>query len=130
MKLQVFISAVLLSGIVLAAGCSNLVHKSPGEVVTRVYTACNEGKYSEAEGYFSSSLKSLINGQLGAMAGGMQGFCDDSTRKGTLQRVEILKVEVRGEGARVYYRLHFKDGSTKEDHDDLIKENGAWKENH
>ena len=130
MRLQIFIWAVFVSATLFVTGCSKLIHKSPAEVVTSTYVACNAGKYSEAEAYFSSSGKALINGPLGALAGGMQGLCDQQTQKGALQPVEILKVDVRGEGARVYYRRHYKDGSTKEDHDDLIKENGEWKENH
>jgi hypothetical protein len=128
MKADRVISVVLLSLTVMVAGCSKLGGRSPSEVVTRVHTACNEGKYSEAQDHFSSSTKALINGPLGAAAGGMKGLCDKQTRKGALPRVEILKENIRGEGATVDYRLHFKDGTTKEDHDDLIKEDGQWKE--
>lgn len=130
MKLQVSTWVVLLLAFSFVTGCSKLFHNSPAEVVTSIYGVCNAGKYSEAEAYLSSNAKALITGPLGAAGGGVQGFCNYATRNGTLRRVEILKVEIRGEGARVFYRLRFKDGSAKDDHDDLIKENGRWKENH
>ena len=105
-------------------------NNSPSEVSARLEMACNEGKYSEAIDDFSSKLKAAINRPRGRLNGGIQGICNRQTRNSTLQHVEILRVKVQGEAATVYYRLHYKDGTSREDHDDLIKENGEWKVNH
>lgn len=63
------------------------MQKSPGEVVTRMYMDCNAGKYPEAEGYLSASAKSLVNGPLGALAGGMPGVCNQATQ---IRRLELV----------------------------------------
>lgn len=34
---------------------------------------------------------------------------------------------MRGEGAKVFFRIHFKDGKTKDDNEGMIKQNGEWK---
>ena len=109
---------------------SSPTNNSPSEVSAGLEMACNDGKYAEAIDDFSSKLKAAINGPWGRLNGGIQGICNRQTRNSTLRRVEILKVEVQGEGATVFYRLRYKDGTTREDHDDLIKENGEWKVNH
>ncbi len=105
-------------------------HKSPSEVVKSVYAACNDGKYSEAEKYLSKDMTALVHGSLGASQGGMKRACDESTRDGKMTRVEILSERIRGDGATVMARIHFQDGSTKEeDKTELVKEEGAWKIN-
>lgn len=52
---------------------------------------------------------------------------DGVTRKGSIANVEILKEEVRGEGATVRFKLHYKDGKSVEIEEDLIKEGESWK---
>ncbi len=89
--------------------------------------AANEGKYSEAEKYMSSEVINAMKSGLWAIAGGWKGVWDKTTRNGTIHEIEILKEEVRGEGATVYFRIHFKDGKTKDDDEPLIKEGGQWK---
>jgi len=69
----------------------------------------------------------LLHGDMGALVGGIKGVCDTMTRNGKLVKVEIIKESERGEGADVTSRLHFKDGSTNDDHEPLIKVNGDWK---
>jgi hypothetical protein len=110
------------------AGCGiTILEKSPAEVVKSAYTAGNQGRYSEAESYLSTEAEAAVKSQLGAMGGGVKGVWDHNTRNGTIDRIEILSEEVRGEGATVHFRLHFKDGNTKEDGEPLIKEKGHWK---
>jgi len=114
------------------SGCTGgggiaILSKSPGDVVKAAYMAANAGQYSEAEKYLSSEVLNAMKGGLGALAGGMKGMWDKTTRDGTIDRIEILKEDVRGEGAKVLFRIHFKDGKTKDDDEPLIKENGQWK---
>ena len=111
-----------IAALAISTACTNLLHKSPENVVKAFFTAANDGKYSEAEGYLASSTKVLM-----AAAGGIKKIADKETRDGKIESVEILKVETRGEGAKIYYKIHYKDGQTKDDDVSLIKENGEWK---
>ena len=43
---------------------------------------------------------------------GCEAICDEETKQGHLQRVEVLQQEVRGELAQVHYTLYYADGST------------------
>ncbi|MFL5513835.1 MAG: hypothetical protein ACJ8CN_15530, partial [Gemmatimonadales bacterium] len=104
--------ALLLAGLVATVGCrgsssGGLLTKSPSDVVSSAYMAANAGQYSEAEKYLSSEVLNAMKGSLGAMAGGMKAAWDETTRDGTIDKVEILNEEVRGEGAKVYFRIHF-----------------------
>jgi hypothetical protein len=102
--------------------------KSPGDVVKAFYDSANEGLYSEAEALLSESAKNAVHGELGSAGGGIKAVCDHNTRNGTIAAVEILKEDIRGEGATVLAKITYKDGSTN-DHDrtQLIKEKGSWK---
>jgi hypothetical protein len=60
-------------------------------------------------------------------AGGIKKFADNETREGKIKTVEILKVEMRGEGAKVLYKIRYQGGQTKQDDASLIKENVEWK---
>jgi hypothetical protein len=98
---------------------------SPSEVVAALVDACNRGLYSEASTYFSQEL---LNGPTGQRAGGIQMICDGQTRGGTVTNFEALSENIRGEGAIVVGRIHFKDGSTKDqDRTALMRIDGSWK---
>lgn len=105
-----------------SSSCGNLFKKSPEDVVKAFFAAANAGKYSEAEKYLSSSAKMLV-----VLGGGIKELADEKTRDGTIDRVEILKVEKRGEGAKVYYRIHYKYDKPKDDDMSLIIEEGEWR---
>jgi hypothetical protein len=90
--------------------------------------ACNAGEYSKAKTFYTASMQKIIDGDLGAMAGGMKGACDQFTKNGTLASVTITSETIRGEGAIVIADVVFKDGTSKKgDETELVKENGAWK---
>ena len=90
--------------------------------------AANEGKYSEAEKYMSSEIINAIKEGTGVFAGGWKGSWDKITRNGTIQKIEILHGDAGGRfGAVVYFRIHFKDGETKDDSECLIEQGGQWK---
>jgi hypothetical protein len=123
------IAFVLMTCTSASLACSRprILEQSPSDVVREAYLAANEGKYSQAEKHLSSDVVNAMKGHLGAMTGGMKGAWDRLTKGGTIEQMEILKEEIRGEGARVHFRLRYKDGATKEDDEPLIRENGRWK---
>lgn len=123
-SVRVLLATVGISVFIFTIGCSSIGQKSPSQVVVAVYMAANEAKYSEVKKYLSSEL---IN-NLRAPGSSMKELCDYMTSNGTIQKIEILKEEVRGEGAKVYFRIHFKDGKTTDVIEiPLIKEGGQWK---
>jgi len=137
MKPKLYYSVALLLTVSFFAGCDSsslqelpskvtkaFFEESPSEVVKAFYKACNEGKYSVVESYFSSHLKRRL--ERSAMVG-LKSGCDRATRNGTVARVEITNEQIRGEGAAIRLVIHFKDGSSKEDNETLIKEGGSWK---
>jgi hypothetical protein len=69
----------------------------------------------------------MLKAPEAAMGGGVKGALDNMTRNGSIDRIEIVKEEIRGEGAKVYFKLHFKDGSTVEQEESLILRDRAWK---
>lgn len=126
------IRAISIAALLVGAGCGGaggggLFGKSPGNVVKAAYMAGNAGQYTEAEKYFSSAALNIMKDERVVLAGGMKGMWDHLTRGGTIDRFEILSEEVRGEGAKVFFRIHFKDGDTDNGDETLIKENGEWK---
>ena len=58
----------------------------------------------------------------------MQKAWGELTRNRTIIRIEILDERRSGEGAEVGFRVHFKDGSTKEDIESFIKQEGEGEE--
>jgi Domain of unknown function (DUF4878) len=108
-------------------GDLNPFHDSPSSVIKKLFENCNAGNYSKAEAALSPDAQQFLQGTIGALAGGIKGICDKGTRNGTLSSVEILTESTRGEGADVTARLHYKDGSTNDDHESLVKVDGDWK---
>jgi hypothetical protein len=90
--------------------------------------AADEGNCSEAEKYMSSEVINAIRERPWEFEGGWKGLCDKITRNGTIQKIEILHGDAGGRfGAVVYFRIHFKDGETKDDSECLIEQGGQWK---
>jgi len=118
-------SMMVISIIIIPLLLSCASTKSPSQVVVAAYMAANEGKYFEVEKYMSSEM---INAKKEG-EGGVKGTCDKATRNRTIQKIEIREEVVRKEfgAAIVYFRIHFKDGETKDDDEILIKEGGQWK---
>lgn len=112
--------------LLMSASCG-LDSRSPAEVVESAYMAANAGEYSKANEYLSAEARSAAEGALGALVGGTKGIWDKMTRNGEIDRIEILEEKIRGEGAEVRFKIHFKDGRTKDDDEPLIKEDGKWK---
>jgi len=118
--------AVVLTLLLLVSACS-FTPKSPSEVVKAFYAAGNAGKYSECEQLLSVPARNIFKEGSVAASGGLKGAVDRKTRNGTVERVEILSEETRGEGSEVAYKVYFKGGESHEDDEELIKEKDGWK---
>lgn len=112
--------------IVFLCGCGKIGQKSPAETVKAFYMAANEAKYSEGKKYLSSILDSgACDWAWGA---NIKLIMDSASRNGKIKKIEILKEEIRGEGAKVEFIVHFEKDKKKRSLD-LIKEDGVWKIN-
>jgi hypothetical protein len=126
-KVTAFVLLIAFASFIACKGASPF-QKSPGEVVKAFLTAANDGKYSDAKALLSDDATKAIDGELGQLAGGFKKICDSDTKDGTITQVDIVKEEIRGEGATVIATIHYKDGSKKsEDKNQLILEKGSWK---
>jgi len=103
----------------------NYYTSTPGYVTESFFELANEGEYTELETLLSTESKEML--KLHPQSGGLKGFCEQITRNGTLDKVDITKEEVRGEGATIYATLRFTDGSTQKDRTSLRKEDGDWR---
>jgi hypothetical protein len=102
-------------------------YDSPAEVIKTFYSACNSGNYSVAARLLVPEANRVLTRHIGAVDGGMREICDEETKQGHLQRVEVLQQEVRGELAQVRYMLYYADGSTIEDSQGLVLKCRVWK---
>jgi hypothetical protein len=102
-------------------------HGSPAEVIKSFYSACNSGNYSVAETLLVPEANRVLTRHIGAVDGGLRGICDEETKQGHLQQVEILQQEVRGELAQVRYMLYYADGSAIEESQGLVVKHWVWK---
>jgi hypothetical protein len=91
----------------------------PGETVLAFYRAANRAAYEEAQGFWAPE-------NAKALAGGVRAFCDDQTSGRTLEKVEVLKQEVRGDLAEVRVELYFSAGLALH-RGSLVRRNGVWK---
>ena len=101
--------------------------KSPAEIVRITYEAANAGRYADAETHLSAVALAQINGLMARLAGGHLKLWNGWTKNRSITRIEVLKEVVHNGQATVFYRFHFKDGSSKEDDDSLVLEDGEWK---
>jgi hypothetical protein len=98
----------------------------PSEVVTAAYMAANEERYSEVEKYLSSKAKAAVN-KAGEVVGNMKDVWDRKNRNGTIETIEIIREDVKGDKATIAIRIHFNDRSISDQHESIIKEGGQWK---
>jgi hypothetical protein len=97
-------------------------------VVRRFLTFANQGNYSQANQLLSSIALRALDSELGALSGGIQGFCDKVSKEGKLDEISFGAEQIRGEGGQVSYYYTVKGspnelkGTAK-----LIREGGSWK---
>jgi hypothetical protein len=93
----------------------------PAETVTAFYRAANTAAYREAESYLTpEALKAITDGTA------FPEFCNAQTADRTLERIEVLKEEVRGDVAEVRVELYFDAGLALH-RGILVRRNGVWK---
>jgi hypothetical protein len=102
----------------ISSGCGG---KSPSDTLKNTLLKANEGKYSEAQDALSSEVKKLFEGEMSKLV------WDSITKQRTIKSVEVGKEQVRGEGATVSLKIVYKDGSSIEAEEEMIKEDGKWK---
>jgi hypothetical protein len=103
----------------LVAGCGG--GGGPEGAVKGWFKAMNAGKHADAMKFLTPALAEMAN-----MDGG-KGMSDEMTHNGTMTKIEIVSTEVRGEGATVKVRVHFKDGGVEDQEHSVVKQDGAWK---
>lgn len=121
---------IVILGSLLTCSCDKIpgLAKTPSAVLQSMYAACNAGRYSEIDGILTADLLAMTKGTMVQMAGGIKGICDIMTRNGTLDKVEVLNEETRGEGATVTANLHFKDGTVQRNEvTQLVREEAVWR---
>ncbi|MBL8981948.1 MAG: DUF4878 domain-containing protein [Gemmatimonadetes bacterium] len=120
--LRSFPRLTLLAGLVAWSP----VQTTPSEVVQAFYKACNEGKYSVAEALATKETVDYLKNTM-SMAGGLRGYCDAMTEEGTLTKVEILTERIRGEGARISLKFHYKSAPEETGEETLLKTPAGWR---
>ena len=120
-----FVAVVIM---VIVLGCADtLGAESPSDVVRAAYMAANDGKEEEVEKRLSSPDPAVVE-IVGILASnGRQQRWKPSVRKGSIQGIEILEEKATAYRAEVRFKLHLKDGTSKEMEVPLIKEGGVWK---
>ncbi len=122
------ISVLMLLAVLAFAILAGFVpYGSPAEVIKTFYSACNSGNYSVAERLLVPEANQVLTRHIGAVDGGLRAICDEETKQGHLQRVEVLQQEVRGKLAQVHYMLYYADGSTMEGSQGLVLKHWSWK---
>lgn len=137
-------SLALIAGLLAAllapalASCSGGTdQRSPAQVATAFFEACNRSDYKTANSLASADLKQQMKSGLGASMGGLSGFCDYYTRNGDVKKIEVLDRKIGGQRASVTLGIRF-NGPPRDygeygegDHASttwrLTKEEGGWK---
>ena len=120
------ISLLMLVAVLAFAILTGFVpYGSPAEVIEAFYSACNSSNYPVAERLLLPDR--LLTSDIAAVDGGLRGICDEETKQGHLQKVEILQQDVSGEVAQVRYMLYYADGSATEEIQGLVMKHGVWK---
>jgi hypothetical protein len=113
-------AAVVIAASIVLVACGG--GNSPTAAVKGWFDAMNAGKLQDANAYLSDGMREMMT----KMDGG-KSLSDDLTNQGTMTKLEIVSEEVRGEGATVKARVHFKDGSVEDQNISLVQENKKWK---
>jgi hypothetical protein len=118
LRLRLFsLLACLLALVPMGCGSS-----SPSDVVRKALAKANEGNYSTASEFLTAEAR-----KKEIYSKDPKKFWDTITSDGTIKEVEIIKEEVRGEGATVELKITYKDGETVKVKEELVKEGGSWK---
>ena len=117
-RLSIVLLVVIGLFAVLAAGCGS---NTPSGTVTKFFKAIDDGDYSKAKSYLTSSaLEEFTPSLFDIVVEMMEG-------EEGLKQINIIEEEIRDDSAEVHFEIEFRNGSTDDATAYLIKENGNWK---
>lgn len=109
---------ICLVSLVLS-GCSGPV---PSALMKSAFMKANEGKYSDANEFLCEFLKKhLSTEEL------RQEFWDKVTKQKSITGIDIQKEDEQRVSSTVDFKVSYKDGTSIETKEVLIKENGFWR---
>jgi hypothetical protein len=111
----------MLMLLVLACSATTARAPLPAETVAAFYSAVNTAAYKEAKDYLAPEALEAVRGDAA-----LRHFGDAQVSDRTLERIEILKEEVRGDLAEVRVELYFDSGLALH-RGLLVRRNGIWK---
>jgi len=111
--------ALLLVG--CAAACGTL-SPSPSEVVVAAFQEANAGRFSQADAYLTSDLKSVE-----AQDGGSRLVWRVNTRNQSLTSISPTRTDTTGDTSTVALTLVFSDGCRREAQVQLHREWDGWR---
>jgi hypothetical protein len=120
------VASVALIGFAFCTRSRNSRTLSPSDVVKTFYSACNEGRYADAEALITPESLKVLKSTFG-LSGGVKGYCDGATENGTLQSVEIVSQQLLGDASDIHLILHRKSGNDQDIHESLIRSREVWK---
>lgn len=119
MSTRYFVITLVFVGSCLLSGCGS---STPSEVMKTAIMKANEGKYAESNQAFSDYMKkAFVDDTL------KQNYWDTVTKKKTIASIEIVGEESMRTSASVEVKLVYKDGTSLQAVEMLIKENGEWR---
>ncbi|MGW1564783.1 hypothetical protein ACWCQ1_51565 [Streptomyces sp. NPDC002144] len=97
--------------------------ESPSDSLTSLFEHASNNEYSNMEQYISTNILNAMesNGY------GMNAYAADITDNGSIESIEVLSEEIKGEGATIKYKEIYTDGSEKDNIVSLTKEDKNWK---
>jgi Domain of unknown function (DUF4878) len=116
----------LMALLVLCSCNAHPFEDGPAKAVKEFYFNCNAGEYTKADAVLSSDAKAYLQGDLGINSGGLRSVCEHTTRNFTVTAVDLKSQKIEDDTADVIVTVHYNDGSSSNESNSLVKENGAW----
>lgn len=119
-----FIATFMALLVLSITACSSF--DSPSTVVKHFYEYVAAGKVNDAYELIAKDGKLMLQ----KYGGGVSALSDSTQKlkgKGGLESIKIKSEEITGDTAEVEFSLTYGNGTTKNDNEKLVKENGSWK---
>jgi len=114
---------MLVFGLVLS-GCS--LGNSPSGVVKKFYNYAAAGKVNDAFNMISNEGQNVLN-QYGGGVSSVAKLTERIRSKGGIKSIKITDEQIIGDTATVKFIIKYGDGSTEQDDEKPIKQDGKWK---
>lgn len=99
---------------------------SPASVVEKFYSYAEAGKVNDAHELLTKDGKEMLK-KYGGGVSLLSGFTTKIKEKGGIKSIKIKNEQITGDTAKVSIELNFGNGTKKEDIEELVKEEGAWR---